>query len=63
MHEAYIIPGVVDGEVVRKQAYARLQDKNHPEETRVHAHRYGEMCNYYCKDYLFESRSNESTNS
>jgi hypothetical protein len=51
MHETYIIPGIVDGQVAHDQAAKRAQDYRDPGETIVHAHRQGEDCNDKCKFY------------
>lgn len=53
MHHAYIVPGVIDGAVVHKQADARLHDRRSPGETVVHAHRKGFYCNDDCRVYTF----------
>lgn len=46
MHEAYVIPGVVDGAVVKAQAERRRDKEGKP--TRIHFHRHGEACNNKC---------------
>lgn len=52
MHHAFIIPNIVDGAVVHKQAQTRLTDKfTGGAETAVHAHRYGEACTDECVIY------------
>lgn len=48
MHSAYIVPGIVDGAVVEKQAEDRSRDKRHPEPTFVHYHKMGNECNEKC---------------
>jgi hypothetical protein len=52
MHEAFIIPGIVDGAVVHKQAQDRAVDERHPDDTLVHDHKSGVRCNERCKMYL-----------
>lgn len=51
MHEVYIIPGQVDGQVVREQAERRAVDRRHPEATIVHDHRKGDECSTRCRLY------------
>jgi hypothetical protein len=58
VHQVFIISGVVDEAVVRKQAYARanrprlVRNDNvvvqEPERTAVHKHKQGQRCNESC---------------
>ena len=48
MHNAYIIPGVVDEATVKMQADRRRSDKRYPEATAIHHHRVDERCNDRC---------------
>jgi hypothetical protein len=47
----YIIPGIVDGAVVHKQAQERQSDSRFPEGTYVHNHKKGVHCNEKCTFY------------
>lgn len=58
MHHSFIIPGVIDEAVVRKQAYARLTDGRFPSETTIHYHGNLQSCNDRCE--LITSRSEDS---
>jgi hypothetical protein len=51
MHNAYVLPGIVDEAVVKKQAEARAMDARFPEATAIHYHRHGTMCNSKCYIY------------
>jgi hypothetical protein len=48
MHHTYIIKGVVDGAVAKKQAEQRASRKWDPEETWLHNHRRTEQCTDWC---------------
>ena len=48
MHNAFIIPGVVDEATIKAQADRRRNDKRYPEATAVHHHRHTEPCNDRC---------------
>lgn len=54
MHSYFIIPGIIDGAVVHKQADERRKDRRSPEDSIVHAHSKGETCNTNCKYYKVE---------
>jgi hypothetical protein len=52
VRQAYVIPGVVDEAVLRKQALKRANpgkhDKQAPEQTAIHKHKQGKRCNESC---------------
>jgi hypothetical protein len=51
-HNYFVVPGVVDGAVVSKQAWKRLTDKwTGGEDSYVHKHTYREACNDRCTIY------------
>lgn len=49
-HHIFVIPGVVDGDVAKKQAFQRLTDlRTKGERTLVHAHRKANKCSSDCQ--------------
>jgi hypothetical protein len=44
MHNTYLVPGIVDADVARKQAFERARDTRFPEPTIIHNHRSTESC-------------------
>lgn len=44
-HQAFVLSGIVDEEVVKKQAYERATDKRRPpENTKIHYHTHEQKC-------------------
>lgn len=51
MHNYYVVPNLVDGAIANKQAWERLVDKRHPDESIVHQHKHLEPCTDKCRRY------------
>lgn len=60
MHHYYAIAGI-DHAKMRDEAYKRLGDIRHPEESTVHYHRATEHCDERCESYTFDMLEKEKT--